>query len=66
MTEVTRRAFLRSTGTAGASALGEGARWDESSLAGNALLKTPNIDRLGCEAAVLLAKQTADEECGAP
>jgi arylsulfatase A-like enzyme len=32
--------------------LGEGARWDESSLAGNALLKTPNIDRLGREGAV--------------
>jgi arylsulfatase A-like enzyme len=32
--------------------LGEGARWDESSLAGNALLKTPNIDRIGREGAV--------------
>jgi arylsulfatase A-like enzyme len=72
MTEVTRRAFLRSAGAAGASAmvprlagpavvagkpnlvffLGEGARWDESSLAGNALLKTPNIDRIGREGAV--------------
>jgi arylsulfatase A-like enzyme len=29
--------------------LGEGARWDESSLAGNELLKTPNIDRIGRE-----------------
>jgi arylsulfatase A-like enzyme len=27
--------------------LGEGARWDESSLAGNRILKTPNIDRVG-------------------
>jgi arylsulfatase A-like enzyme len=27
--------------------LGEGARWDESSLAGNTLLKTPHIDRIG-------------------
>ena len=26
--------------------LGEGARWDESSLAGNKILKTPNIDRI--------------------
>lgn len=32
--------------------LGEGARWDESSLAGNKLLKTPNIDRIGREGAV--------------
>jgi arylsulfatase A-like enzyme len=32
--------------------LGEGARWDESSLAGNKLLHTPNIDRLGREGAV--------------
>ncbi len=32
--------------------LGEGARWDESSLAGNAVLKTPNIDRIGGEGAV--------------
>src|SRR5579862_3459207 len=32
--------------------LGEGARWDESSLAGNAVLKTPNIDRIGREGAV--------------
>jgi arylsulfatase A-like enzyme len=31
--------------------LGEGARWDESSLAGNSLLKTPHIDRLGREGA---------------
>jgi arylsulfatase A-like enzyme len=31
--------------------LGEGARWDESSLAGNTLLKTPNIDRIGREGA---------------
>jgi hypothetical protein len=76
MTEVTRRAFLRAAGAAGAGAmvphlaggsvsrpdapvrpnlvffLGEGARWDESSLAGNALLKTPNIDRIGREGAV--------------
>jgi arylsulfatase A-like enzyme len=32
--------------------LGEGARWDESSLAGNRLLRTPNIDRIGREGAV--------------
>lgn len=32
--------------------LGEGARWDESSLAGNPLLKTPHIDRIGREGAV--------------
>jgi arylsulfatase A-like enzyme len=32
--------------------LGEGARWDESSLAGNKLLKTPNIDRIGRDGAV--------------
>jgi arylsulfatase A-like enzyme len=32
--------------------LGEGARWDESSLAGNAILKTPHIDRIGREGAV--------------
>jgi arylsulfatase A-like enzyme len=32
--------------------LGEGARWDESSLAGNTLLKTPHIDRIGREGAV--------------
>jgi arylsulfatase A-like enzyme len=32
--------------------LGEGARWDESSLAGNTLLHTPNIDRIGREGAV--------------
>jgi arylsulfatase A-like enzyme len=31
--------------------LGEGARWDESSLAGNRLLRTPNIDRIGREGA---------------
>jgi arylsulfatase A-like enzyme len=31
--------------------LGEGARWDESSLAGNTLLQTPNIDRIGREGA---------------
>ena len=31
--------------------LGEGARWDESSLAGNKLLRTPNIDRIGREGA---------------
>ena len=32
--------------------LGEGARWDESSLAGNKVLKTPNIDRIGRDGAV--------------
>jgi arylsulfatase A-like enzyme len=32
--------------------LGEGARWDESSLAGNKLLKTPHIDRIGREGVV--------------
>jgi arylsulfatase A-like enzyme len=32
--------------------LGEGARWDESSLAGNRLLQTPNIDRIGREGAL--------------
>jgi arylsulfatase A-like enzyme len=32
--------------------LGEGARWDESSLAGNKLLSTPHIDRIGREGAV--------------
>ncbi|MBV8147221.1 MAG: sulfatase-like hydrolase/transferase, partial [Gammaproteobacteria bacterium] len=32
--------------------LGEGARWDESSLAGNELLRTPHIDRIGREGAV--------------
>jgi hypothetical protein len=32
--------------------LGEGARWDESSLAGNELLKTPHIDRIGRDGAV--------------
>jgi arylsulfatase A-like enzyme len=32
--------------------LGEGVRWDESSLAGNKLLHTPNIDRIGREGAV--------------
>jgi arylsulfatase A-like enzyme len=32
--------------------LGEGARWDESSLAGNRLLRTPNIDRIGREGVV--------------
>ena len=32
--------------------LGEGARWDESSLAGNRVLKTPSIDRIGREGAV--------------
>ena len=32
--------------------LGEGVRWDESSLAGNKLLHTPNIDRIGMEGAV--------------
>ncbi len=29
--------------------LGEGLRWDESSLAGNPILHTPNIDRIGRE-----------------
>jgi len=32
--------------------LGEGVRWDESSLAGNTLLHTPNIDRIGHEGVV--------------
>src|SRR5205823_5301301 len=32
--------------------LGEGVRWDESSLAGNNLLRTPNIDRIGHEGVV--------------
>jgi len=32
--------------------LGEGVRWDESSLAGNSLLRTPNIDRIGREGVV--------------
>lgn len=32
--------------------LGEGARWDESSLAGNKFLHTPNIDRIGREGVV--------------
>lgn len=32
--------------------LGEGARWDESALAGNRLLKTPAMDRIGREGAV--------------
>src|SRR5215470_7725298 len=32
--------------------LGEGVRWDESSLAGNQLLETPNIDRIGREGVV--------------
>ena len=32
--------------------LGEGIRWDESSLAGNHLLHTPNIDRIGREGVV--------------
>ncbi len=32
--------------------LGEGIRWDESSLAGNNLLHTPNIDRIGREGVV--------------
>jgi len=34
--------------------LGEGARWDESSLAGNPVLKTPNIDRIGREGVVFI------------
>jgi arylsulfatase A-like enzyme len=32
--------------------LGEGARWDESALAGNKLLRTPNIDRIGRQGVV--------------
>src|SRR5215475_7264927 len=32
--------------------LGEGVRWDESALAGNNLLHTPNIDRIGREGVV--------------
>jgi arylsulfatase A-like enzyme len=32
--------------------LGEGARWDESSIAGNDLLKTPHIDRIAREGAI--------------
>jgi arylsulfatase A-like enzyme len=32
--------------------LGEGARWDEFSLAGNPLLKTPHIDRIAREGAL--------------
>jgi arylsulfatase A-like enzyme len=32
--------------------LGEGARWDESGVAGNALLKTPHIDRIAREGAL--------------
>jgi arylsulfatase A-like enzyme len=32
--------------------LGEGARWDESSLAGNRILKTPHIDRIGRDGVV--------------
>src|SRR5205809_4763912 len=32
--------------------LGEGVRWDESSIAGNRLLHTPNIDRIGREGVV--------------
>jgi arylsulfatase A-like enzyme len=32
--------------------LGEGARWDESSLAGNRVLRTPAMDRIGREGAV--------------
>ena len=32
--------------------LGEGVRWDESSLSGNKLLHTPNIDRIGREGVV--------------
>src|ERR1041385_8716172 len=32
--------------------LGEGVRWDESSLAGNNILHTPNIDRIGREGVV--------------
>jgi len=32
--------------------LGEGVRWDQSSLAGNKLLRTPNIDRIGREGVV--------------
>jgi len=52
--------FLRKTLSAAAGApkpnlvffLGEGVRWDESSLAGNQLLRTPNIDRIGHEGVV--------------
>ena len=29
--------------------LGEGARWDESSIAGNSVLRTPHIDRIARE-----------------
>lgn len=32
--------------------MGEGARWDESSLAGNRVLKTPGIDRIGRDGVV--------------
>lgn len=32
--------------------LGEGVRWDESSLAGNTVLRTPNVDRIGREGVV--------------
>jgi arylsulfatase A-like enzyme len=32
--------------------LGEGVRWDESSIAGNSLLKTPHIDRIAREGAL--------------
>jgi hypothetical protein len=32
--------------------LGEGLRWDESSIAGNPILHTPNIDRIGRQIAV--------------
>lgn len=32
--------------------LGEGVRWDEASIAGNKLLHTPNIDRIGREGVV--------------
>ena len=40
--------------------LGEGARWDESSLAGNTLLKTPNIDRIGREGAEFTQASAAE------
>lgn len=46
--------FEEQASPAGASAqpdivffLGEGARWHESSLAGNPLLNTPHLDRIG-------------------
>jgi hypothetical protein len=38
--------------------LGEGARWDESSIAGNTLLKTPHIDRIAREGATFLTTRS--------